>query len=78
MAYFRTHLKQRILEKSATVGESLTQRDIAEATGLSLPTISRWYKGRVDRVESGTIKKLSEYFDCTFSDLVEYVPDERP
>lgn len=75
MAYFKTNLKQLMLVKSVEVGHSLTRSEVAEATGLSIPTISRWHDGRVERVESDTIRKLTEYFKCSFDELVKYVPD---
>jgi DNA-binding Xre family transcriptional regulator len=73
MSYFKTNVKQLMLEKSVKVGHSLTMSEVAEATGLSLPTISRWHKGQIDRVESDTIEKLTAYFDCRFEDLVQYM-----
>jgi DNA-binding Xre family transcriptional regulator len=75
MAHFKTNLKQLMLRKSVELDRSLNRSDVAEATGLSLPTISRWYNGKVDRVEAGTIKALTDFFNCRFSDLVEYVED---
>lgn len=75
MSHFRTNLKQLMLQKSVAVGNPLNRSDVAAATGLSLPTISRWYNGKVDSVESKTVEKLTEYFECGFFDLVEYVPD---
>ena len=75
MPRFRTHLKQLLLKKSVTVGEPLSQRQVAQATGLSLPTISRWYRDDIDRLEPATVGKLLDYLGCKFEDLVEFVPD---
>jgi DNA-binding Xre family transcriptional regulator len=72
---FKSNLKRLILKKSFEMGEPLTQKEIAEATGLSLPTIARWYKGDVDRLEAETVVKLMTYFECEFDDLVELVRD---
>jgi DNA-binding Xre family transcriptional regulator len=77
MSYFKTNLKQLMLKKSVELGQPLNRSDIAEATGLSLPTISRWYKGEVKTVESDTIGALMKFFNCDFIDLVEYVPDSE-
>lgn len=77
MAYFKTNLKQLMLVKSVKVGHALNRSEVAEATGLSIPTISRWHDGKVERVESDTIKKLTTYFECSFNDLVEYVADDK-
>lgn len=76
MAYFKTNLKTLMLKKSVELNQRLNRGDISQATGLSLPTISRWYNGKVDRVESDTIKKLTTYFECDFTDLVEYVAED--
>lgn len=72
MAVFNTHLKALLLKKSAADGRLITQTEVAEQTGLSLPTISRWHKGKVDRIEATTVKPLIEFFGCTFADLVTY------
>jgi DNA-binding Xre family transcriptional regulator len=76
MAYFKTNLKQLMLKKSVELDRSLNRSEVASATGLSLPTISRWYNGKVDSLESNTVEKLTGFLGCTFNELVEYVPDE--
>ncbi len=76
MAKFKTHLKSLMLKKSAEVGEPITQKEVAEATGLSLPTIGRWYRSDVDRIEPNTVAALINYFGCEFGDLVE-LEDEQ-
>lgn len=70
MAVFKTNLKPLMLQKSVELGYALTQKEVAEATGLSLPTLSRWYKGEIDRLEAETAAQLMKYFGCDFSDLV--------
>lgn len=72
MAHFETHLKQLMLKKSVELGHSLTQREVAQSTGLSIPAISRWYQSNVDRLEIDTVKALVDYFECSFADLVDY------
>lgn len=58
----------------------LTQRDVAEATGLSQKTISALETGTSKGVEFSTIAKLCDYLDCSPNDLlvledeVEYIP----
>lgn len=73
MAKFNTKLKALMLRKSAEIGEPITQKEIADATGLSLPTIARWYHNDVDRIEPNTTAALMKYFDCKFEDLIEVV-----
>lgn len=73
MARFKTNLKSLMLRKSVELDRPLNRSDIAEATGLSIPTISRWYNSDVDRIEPNTLAALLKYFNCKFDDLVEIV-----
>lgn len=73
VAKFQTHLKTLMLAKSVELGYPLTQKELAQETGLSLPTISRWYKSDVDRLEPETAARLMGYFRIKLSDLVEVV-----
>ncbi len=75
VSYFKTNLKSLMLKKSVEVDKALNRSDVAKATGLSIPTVSRWYEGRVDRLESETIERLKSFFNCEFDDLVEYVDE---
>ncbi|MCC7531055.1 MAG: helix-turn-helix transcriptional regulator [Candidatus Melainabacteria bacterium] len=58
----------------------LTQREVAEATGLSQKTISALETGASKGVEFSTIAKLCDYLKCSPNDLlvleeeVEYIP----
>lgn len=71
MAYiFRTHVKQLVLNKAASEGDTISQRELAEKTGLSLPTITNWFSGSVSRVEAETIGKLCNYLGCEMTDLI--------
>lgn len=72
MSGFKSHLKELMLKKSVKIGDRLTQQEVADATGLSLPTIGRWYRGEVDRIEKDTVLKLMKYFDCAFEDLISF------
>lgn len=72
MARFKVHLKRLMLEKSLNEERRITQNEVAEATGLSLPTIARWYKDDVQRIEPDTVAKLMEYFGCSYDDLVTF------
>lgn len=72
MPKFRTNLKPLMLKKSVQINKRLTQKEVAVATGLSVPTIGRWYKGSVERIEMETIVKLMDYFGCTFEELVTF------
>jgi DNA-binding Xre family transcriptional regulator len=72
MPRFKTNLKSLMLKKSVELDRRVTQKEVSDATGLSMPTIGRWYRGEVERVETDTVSKLMEYFGCSFEDLVTY------
>lgn len=72
-ARFRANLKQLILNKGAQRGAPLTQREVAEESGVSLATISRWYRGEIDRIDADTVLRLTRYFACSINELIEVV-----
>lgn len=72
VAKFTTNVDQLIIRKSAQVKKRLTHEDVALATGLSVPTIGRWARSEVSRLELKTIKKLCDYFECTFEELIQF------
>ena len=74
---FRTNLKQLVLNKAAQVGHTISQREVAEQTGLSLPAINRWFSGKVDRVEPDTVGKLTTYLGCEMTDLISLQSGDR-
>ncbi len=69
---FSTHLKAMIIKRAHETGDLVTQKKIAETTGISQPTLSRWYQGKIDRLDFDTVEKLVRYFGCEFSELVTF------
>lgn len=69
-AVFKTRLKTLMLQKGVKEDKAITQKEVAEQTGVSLPTIGRWYNGNIDRVEADTVDKLASYFQCEMGDLL--------
>lgn len=67
---FQTHLKTLILQKSALDGERITQKNIADATGIGQATISRWVSGKVHQVDVDTLTRLANYFSCSSHDIL--------
>lgn len=67
---FKTHLKAMVIKRASETGDILTQKEISEKTGITQATLSRWYKGQVDRLEYDTVAKLANFFECDLSDLV--------
>lgn len=71
MAGFRINVKALIIQRAADTGEIVSQADIQRATGIAQATISRWHNGAlIERLESGPVIKLMEYFGCSLCDLV--------
>lgn len=68
---FTTHLRALIVKQAhETQTEPVTQKEVSAITGIAQSTLSRWYQGKVDRLDAETVAKLMAYFDCTFGDLV--------
>jgi len=75
---FKTHLKALIIERAGKTGNIITQKEIFEATGISQATLSRWFKGDVDKLDHATTLKLAEFFQCELSDLISLRRDDQP
>lgn len=74
---FKTHLKTLMLTKAVEVGQVVTQKMVAEATGMSLPAVGRWYAGEIERIEGESTWRLLDYFQCGLCDLVEIVDSSK-
>lgn len=68
---FQIDLKKLMLQKAANTGEPISQKDVAEVTGLSLPTIGKWFNsGGLDRIDADTVGNLCAYLGCEMTDLI--------
>ena len=69
----KSNFAQLRRQKSVDVGQDLTLRDIAGATGLAVGTVHRVSSGNVEGVRLSTIDALCAYFGVSsVSDLIEY------
>lgn len=73
MAKFRARIEQLTLQKSTERGSLITQRELAEASGVPLTTLTRWYNKEFERMDADTVLKLMRYFNCTLDELIEVV-----
>ncbi len=53
----------------------MTSKMLAEKTGLGTATISKLRNGKNINVKLNTLNTLCKYFDCSVSDILEYVKD---
>ena len=54
---------------------NMTQKDLAEKTGIRPPTISAICVGTVKHLPVEALDKICKVLDCQPSDLMEYVED---
>ena len=50
-----------------------TAEEVKKATGISAATLSAIRNGKNLNISIQTLDKLCEYFDCSVSDILEYV-----
>lgn len=51
-------------------------RQLSELTGISRLSLTKLYDGDAKGIEFATLNTLCSFFDCSISDLLEYVPDK--
>lgn len=66
----RLHLKVLLAQKN------MTQKALAEQTGIRPPTISAICNGTIKELPLGVLEKICVVLDCQPGDILEYVPDE--
>ena len=54
----------------------MTQKELAEKTGIRPPTISAICVGTVKHIPVDVLDKICTVLDCQPAELMEYVPDE--
>lgn len=71
------NFKTLVFEKQLAEKRRLSLLQIAKETGLSYNTIKSWENGTVSRFDTHVITSLCEFFNCSLSQLIEYVPAEK-
>ena len=51
--------------------------DLIRSTGLARNTIAGLYRETTARIDLDTLNALCRHYDCSISELLEYVPDEE-
>lgn len=55
----------------------MTQKKLAEVTGIRPTTISKLCLGTISRVPVDVLDKVCTALDCQPADLIEYIPDKN-
>jgi len=53
----------------------MNQKTLSAITGIRAATISKMYYEEIKRIEIEQIDSICKAFNCSISDLLEYVPD---
>ena len=67
--------KVLLAEKETRERRSWSYRQIREATGVSLHTLSQYAQNKVTRFDAHIIEALCVFFDCEVGDLLVRVED---
>ena len=67
----RFKVKVKLAEKE------MTQKELAEKTGIRPPTVSAICTGSVKHLPVEALNKICEILECQPADLMEYIPDEE-
>ena len=55
----------------------ITRYELAKRTDIKFQTIDRYYKNRVVRYDSYILDRICAALDCSLSDIIEYVEDNK-
>ncbi len=55
----------------------MTQKELAEQTGIRPPTVSAICTGAVKHLPVDALDKICNVLNCQPADLMEYIPDEE-
>ena len=55
----------------------MTQKELAERTGIRPPTVSAICTGAIKELPVNVINKMCKELKCQPGDLMEYIPDEE-
>lgn len=54
----------------------MTQKELAERTGIRPPTISAMALGTISRVPLDVLDRICAVLDCQPGDIMEYIPEK--
>lgn len=73
----RYRIQELLAEKHFRDGRRVTMMELADETGISRVTLSKMVNHRGYGTLTDHLDRLCRYFNCSLSELAEYVPDEN-
>ena len=77
MAKVVTKARQLRMNMAAKLGRPVTIEEVAEATGIARPTLSRIELNQTERIDFETIRKLCEFYGVGAGELIVVQPDDK-
>ena len=62
---------------AARLDSNMTQKELAEKTGIRPPTVSAICTGTVKHLPIEALNRICAVLNCQPGDLMEYIPDEE-
>jgi len=78
MPRVENRFEELLAEKRRRDRKNWSYREIAEVTGISPSTLTRFARQRHEQFDAGTLAKLCDFLGCTVGDLLVLVEDEAP
>ena len=69
-------MKSRLAVLMAERDPRMSQRELAEKSGVSTMAVNRLYNNDFKRVDTETLEKLCAFLDCDLSDLLVLKADQ--
>jgi putative transcriptional regulator len=76
MAKVVSKVRQLRMNRSAELGRPVSIEEVATATGIARPTLSRIELNQTERIDFDTIKKLCAYFGVGVGEVLEFRPED--
>ena len=71
MRRLKLHLPELVEQYEQDRGmDKLTQKELADALGIPVSTLSRYMRGYLNRYDGEILEKLCDFFQCEIQDLL--------
>jgi DNA-binding Xre family transcriptional regulator len=75
MATIKLRLRELLTERENQLDRRIRLAEVAQATGISVNTLTAMINNQSDRVSLQALATLCDYFHCTPGDLFRYTAD---